>query len=61
MLTLTVSFLSKIHHHFLMEKPNKNDVLELIKIRVDATIKNLCACLEKLEKDERRAKENDAI
>ena len=33
-----------------MEKSNKNDVLELIKIRVDATIKNLCECLEKLEK-----------
>ena len=38
-----------------------DQVLELIKIRVDATIKNLCECLEKLEKSERRAKENDAI
>jgi len=42
-----------------MEKSNKNEALELIKIRVDATIKNLCGCLKKLEKDERRRKENE--
>ncbi len=38
---------------------NKNDVLELIKVRVGATIKNLCECLEKLEKDERGKMESE--
>ena len=42
-----------------MEQQNKNEVLKLIEIKVDGTIKTLCECLEKLERGKNEATTNE--